>query len=144
MSKIDAIKKAKEKIEALTLMIDFIEQYLPDDKQFDFPVNVSVGVTGSKATTYVDIPYNLDFLRQFRRAMGRGWQPPRYGLVKTDHESHVSFHVEYVRPEYSIKGSRCLNKFPILVSLDPRLEKSVCHMEKVGVKEVPIWKIVCE
>lgn len=142
MGKETAIKTTQKDIDLLSFALENMD-LLPDDEQFDFPVKMSISTGLDSATVHIDIPYTIEYLRQYRRAMGPGWKVES-GWCTTQLLSGVCRHKSYIRPEFSPDGHDYLNPFIVMITVDPRMDKSVCHIEQDGVKEVPIWKVVCE
>lgn len=125
-----AIEQARKKIEHIQNAINLIEK-LPDN-EFNFPVKISAGGNGY---VHVGIPYSLDALRQYLRAMGQGWKRQGDWIYTQHSDGSVSRHKTYRHSE--IKGAY------LMLALDTEMEKSTCQVVQTGVREVPILEVMC-
>lgn len=124
-----AIERAREKIANIQNAINLIEE-LPDDK-FDFPVEVSV----SNSCVHIRIPYSLDALSKYLRAMGRGWKRQGNWVVTHHSDNSISRHKAYRHADIA--------EAYLLLALDTSLDKSTCKVVQTGTKEVPILEVMC-
>lgn len=139
-------KQAKNEIEAKIKMmkVGLIGlDLLPESEEFPFPVEIFPSVTSYGCTLNIKLPYNLDALRQYRKAMGRGWRMDGE-WIETQFEDEASRHNSFFRPELSPDGKDFLNPFQVILAMHTSVKQSICHIEQVGVKEVPIWRVICE
>lgn len=126
------INEAKKSIEEYQQAIEMLDK-LPDGP-FDFLVEMSIG---NCATIHIAIPFDLSAYRIYRRAMGKGWQCD--GWATTTFDTHIARHRSYYP-----KGRGYFDGPRVLLALDTGLDGATCRMEQVGVKEAPVYKVVCD
>lgn len=121
MSKQNAIEKLQKKAAQLLLMANRIN-LLPDN----LPELAEVGAQETYLT--IDLPFDLSLLKQTRKALGKDWQ------------FNHSFNADDGR-KFIVYLSR--DKIDLTICLKPTKEGSVCKLNQIGVKEVPIFEVVC-
>jgi len=93
----------------------------------DFNFEVSLSVTSS--SVHVSIPYDLNCFRQYRSAMGRGWKS--YKPYMSDTHKVYTYTYSLYRPI-------------IYLALHPNMVGATCSIKQVGVRETPIYEVICE
>lgn len=122
MSKQTAIEKLKIEANALLEMAQKIETMLPD-----LPEMVDVWATDRNLR--LDLPFNWNLFRQVRRLLGIEWKSKyRHG----DDDGCQYF--VYIHHEH---------KTELVLTMKPYHPGSTCQRKQVGVKEVPVFEVVC-
>jgi hypothetical protein len=80
----------------------------------------------------LDLPYNIDMFREFRKMLGRNWQ---MSSTRVDPSGYVATH--YNHRETDVK---------LWVYLEPSLDGTSCKRIKTGTvtQETDVYKVVCE
>lgn len=129
MSKERAIQSAQKEINNLNAAILFMS-LLPE---FD-GVEYTLLATSYGATVTANLPFDIPTYIRFRRAMGKGWKCGTW-LVTQHDDGSIHRHITFKR------GNSPVN---LSISLCPEMMNATCHIEQTGVKEVPIFEIVCD
>lgn len=128
MNILKSIEYAKEEIEGIKEGIELTD-YLPRMEEGDLNIYAD--------SVVLFMPYSLSLYRQLRAKLGNKW----VSISKPQMTQHGG---DCVTLAFRLKPKDWTGKSFFKIMLDTSQNKSVCRVEKVGIKEVLILKVVCE
>jgi hypothetical protein len=128
------IEQATQQIEAAQAALQ-LAKFIPDLSQLGFPVEEGYFGSSKDGIVCIHLPYNVECYRRFRRLLGKGWKADHWWFTQHQTDNNMVRNISIYRNGFT--GAH------IMVKLDPRLDKSICQVKQVGVKEVPVMQIIC-
>lgn len=127
-----AIKRAQKRIEEIERGIEMVKK-LPDGP-FDFPVWINC----TDDVVHVHLPFDLEAFKVFRKAMAGEWRCDNWKEMSHNDRSFSRWR------NYWPKGTDQWRDGYVAITLDTDLQGSTCQLVQKGIKEVPIFEVVCQ
>jgi hypothetical protein len=119
MSKQTTVQELKDEATKLLKTAELIEKMLPDD--------MPGKIWGTDRNIRITLPFNWSLFQQARRKLGQEWK--RLNSFTTDKGDLL---ITYRQGDAEL-----------VITLDFAHDGATCERRQVGVKEVPIYQVVC-
>lgn len=90
----------------------------------------------------VHLPFNWKLYRQYRKLLGNDWKTGDTWTT-TQHEDYISKHKNFIPADSEAKSWLYADVY-LKICLDTNLVNSLCHIEQIGIKEMPVYEVKCE